>query len=253
MTRIAALSDIHGNLPALEAVLADIVAQSTPDAVWVLGDLAVFFPWPAETLARLRAVPNVFFLRGNTDRLITTGVRPAMPVRSREEWERMGHALAVRDANFQWTVERLSYAEYQFLAALPPEIQTNVPGYGLVMAVHAAPGDDEARLLPHTPDEDVRPYLAGVSARVLLGGHTHYPADRMVDGVRLVNDGSAGLPFDGDNRPSYVLLDFEDGECRATLRRVAYDIEVVAEELERARHPMRQWLIHILRTGAPSS
>jgi predicted phosphodiesterase len=253
MTRIATLSDIHGNLPALEAVVADIEARGAPDGIWVLGDLAVFFPWPAETLARLRALPNVSFLRGNTDRLIATGVRPEMPVRSEKEWARMGRALAVRDANFQWTVERLSYADYQFLAALPAQIQTAVPGYGGVLAVHAAPGDDEARLYPHTPDGDVRPYLEGVDARLLLGGHTHYPSDRTIDGVRLINDGSAGLPFDGDNRPSYVLLDFENGTCRATLRRVAYDVEIVAAELDNVEHPMRQWLIPILRTGAPTS
>jgi predicted phosphodiesterase len=252
MTRIATLSDIHGNLPALEAILADLEAQGAPDATWVLGDLAVFFPWPAETIDRLRAIPAVSFLRGNTDRLITTGVRPEMPVRSAEEWARMAQALAVRDANFQWTVERLSYADYQFLVALPLQIEADVPGYGGVLAVHAAPGDDEARLFPTTPDEDVRPYLEGVDARMVLGGHTHYPNDRTVDGIRLVNDGSAGLPFDGDNRPSYLLLDFEDGNCRATFRRVAYDVEVVVAELERVAHPMRQWLIHILRTGAPN-
>lgn len=251
MTRIAVLSDIHGNLRALEAVLADLDVQGAPDALWVLGDLAVFFPWPAETLARLRALPNVSFLRGNTDRFIATGVRPELPVRSEAEWARMGMALGVRDGNFQWTVERLPYADYQFLAALPQELEMDVPGYGRVVAVHAAPGDDEARLFPNTPDEGVRPYLAGLDARLLLGGHTHFPNDRMVDGLRLVNDGSAGLPFDGDSRPSYVLLDFAAGECFVTFRRVAYDVEVVAAELERAGHPMRQWLVHILRTGSP--
>ena len=249
MTRIVALSDIHGNLHALEAVLADLDGQRAPDAMWVLGDLAVFFPWPAETLARLRALPKVSFLRGNTDRFIATGVRPAMLPGSAQEWERMGMALAVRDANFQWTVERLSYADYQFLAGLPEDLEVDVPGYGRVVAVHAAPGDDEARLFPHTPDEVVRPYLNSLDARLLLGGHTHLPNDRTVDGVRLVNDGSAGLPFDGDNRPSYVVLDFDDGECAVGFRRVAYDVEPVVAELVRVEHPMRDWLISILRTG----
>jgi len=74
MTRLAILSDVHGNLPALQAVLADIEAQGAPDAVWVLGDLAVFCPWPTETLALLRAIPaSVAFLRGNTDRYLVTG------------------------------------------------------------------------------------------------------------------------------------------------------------------------------------
>jgi putative phosphoesterase len=251
MTRIAVLSDIHGNLRALEAVLTDLYAQGAPDAIWVLGDLAVFFPWPAETLDLLRALPSVTFLRGNTDRMIATGVRPEMPVRSAEEWARMGMALGVRDGNFQWTVERLPYADYQFLAALPQELEMDVPGYGRVVAVHAAPGNDEARLFATTPDDKVRPYLVELDARLLLGGHTHFPNDRMVDGMRLVNDGSAGLPFDGDNRPSYVLLDFDGGQCAITFRRVAYDVEAVAAEMERVAHPMREWLVHILRTGSP--
>jgi hypothetical protein len=63
MTRLAVLSDVHGNLPALEAVLSDIAAQGTPDETWVLGDLAAFCPWPTETLALLRAIPNIAFLR----------------------------------------------------------------------------------------------------------------------------------------------------------------------------------------------
>ena len=251
MIRIAALSDIHGNLLSLEAVLDDIQSQGTPDAIWVLGDLAAFFPWPAETLARLKALPNVAFLRGNTDRFTATGVRPALPVRSMEDWKRMPVALAVRDANFRWTVERLSYADYGFLAALPEQLEMDVPGFGRVVAVHGAPGDDEARLHPNAPDETVRPYLDGLDVRVLLGGHTHLPNDRVVDGVRLVNDGSAGLPFDGDNRPSYALLDFDDGRCEVTIRRVAYDVEAVASELARVEHPMREWLIPILRTGSP--
>ena len=249
MTRIAALSDIHGNLRALDAVLTDLQSQGTPDATWVLGDLAAFFPWPAETLARLRALPNVAFVQGNTDRFTATGVRPALPVRSVEDWQRMPTALAVRDGNFQWTVERIGYSDCEFLLNLPTQLEMDVPGYGRVVAVHAAPGDDEARLYPKMPDEALRPLLAGLDARLLLGGHTHLPNDRTVDGLRLVNDGSAGLPVDGDNRPSYVLLDFDDGRCAVTFRRVAYDVESVAAELERVEHPMRQWLTHILRTG----
>lgn len=251
MTRIALLSDVHGNLPALEAVLADVRAHAAPDAFWVLGDLAVFFPWPAQTLACLRALPNVSFLRGNTDRYVVTGVRPELPVRSEADWNRMATALAVRDANFKWTVERLSYEDYQFLAALPEELAIDEPGYGRVMGVHAAPGDDEARIFPATPDDEVHPYLAGTNARLLVGGHTHFPNDRMVDGVRIVNDGSVGLPFDGDNRPSYALLELRGDECSVALRRAVYDVEVVVAELERVAHPMREWLIHILHTGSP--
>ncbi|MBL7063440.1 MAG: metallophosphoesterase family protein [Anaerolineae bacterium] len=247
MTRFAVLSDVHGNLLALEAVLADVEAQGTPDTYWVLGDLIAFCPWPAETLARLRALPNAAFLMGNTDRYVVTGRRPVFPVRSPEDWAQMPFALAGRDANFRWIVERLSYADYKFLRNLPPRLEMDVPGYGHIVAVHATPADDETNIYPDTPDDEVRPHLASLDARLLLYGHTHRPVDRVVDSVRLVNAGSVGLPLDGDPRPAYALLDFEGDQCNVTIRRVEYDMEAVVVELERVEHPGRTWAGRILR------
>ncbi|MDY7078170.1 MAG: metallophosphoesterase family protein [Chloroflexota bacterium] len=249
MTRLAVLSDVHGNLPALEAVLADIELQGMPDVTWVLGDLAAFCPWPSETLARLRAIPNVAFLQGNTDRYLVTGQRPVFPIRSSRDWANAPGQLAERDANFRWTVERLSYADYEFLRDLPLRLETSIPGYGRILAVHASPTDDETVLLPDTPDEDVRPHLSGLDARLLLYGHVHRPVDRFVDTVRIVNDGSVGLPLDGDHRPAYGLLDFEDSRCAVTIRRVAYDREAVIAELERVEHPAQEWVGRILRAA----
>jgi len=251
MTKMALLSDIHGNLPALEAVLSDIEAQTAPDVYWVLGDLVAFCPWPAETLARLRALPNVALLQGNTDRYLVTGRRPAVPVRSPDDWARMPDALAVRDALFRWTVERLSYADYEFLRDLPPRLEMDVPGYGHILAVHATPADDETNLYPDTPDDEIRPHLAGLDARLLLYGHTHRPVDRTVGSVRLVNPGSVGLPLDGDPRPAYALLDFEGERCTVTIRRVEYDLEAVIAELERVEHPAREWIGRMLRQEQP--
>ena len=249
MTRLAVLSDIHGNLMALEAVLADVQARGTPDAYWVLGDLAAFCPWPAETLERLRSLPNGSFLQGNTDRYVVTGRRPEMIVRSAQDWAKAPDWLAGRDANFRWTVERLSYADYEFLRDLPLRLEMDVPGYGRVVGVHAVPGDDETVILPDTPDEEIRPHLAQLEARMLLYGHTHRPVDRTVDEVRWVNDGSVGLPLDGDTRPAYALLDFTAKECQVTVHRVTYDRDAVIAALERVEHPGRGWAIPILRTG----
>jgi predicted phosphodiesterase len=250
MTRIAAFSDIHGNLLALEAVLADVEAQGAPDVYWVLGDLAAFCPWPAETLERLRALPGVDLLQGNTDRYLVTGRRPVSPIRSPEDWANAATQLAGRDANFRWTVERLSYADYEFLRDLPARLEMDVDGYGRVVAVHATPIDDETNFRPDTPDGEILPHLTGLDARVLLYGHTHRPMDRVVGHVRLINDGSVGLPLDGDPRPAYALLDFEGSECTVTLRRVDYDREAVIAELERVDHPAQAWVGGILRKAA---
>jgi predicted phosphodiesterase len=247
MTRLVALSDVHGNLPALEAVLADIQTQGAPDAIWVLGDLAAFCPWPTETLARLRELPNVAFLQGNTDRYLVTGRRPVFWIQSPEDWANAPAQLAERDANFRWTVEQFSYADYEFLRTLPSRLEMDVPGYGRVVAVHATPTDDEAVIFPDTPDDQVRFHLSGLDARLLLYGHTHRPLDRIVDGVRLVNDGSVGLPLDGDLRAAYALLDFEGDQCAVAIHRVAYDVEAVIAELERVEHPARGWVGQKLR------
>ncbi|MCS7178631.1 MAG: metallophosphoesterase family protein [Anaerolineae bacterium] len=251
MTRLAILSDTHGNLPALEAVLADIERQGQPDFYWVLGDLVAFFPWPRETLDRLRSLPNVSFLQGNTDRYLVTGRRPLAPVRSPEDWARMPGFLEMRDGLFRWTVERLTWEDYLFLRDLPTRLAMDFPGYGRVMAVHAVPGDDETNILPDTPDEQILPHLSGLDARLLAYGHTHRPLDRQVGGVRLVNGGSVGLSLDGDPRAGYALLDFHGPECTVTLRRVAYDGERVVAELERVGHPARSWLTSMLRRAAP--
>ena len=249
--RLAVLSDVHGNLPALEAVLADAAAQGAPDVTWVLGDLVAFCPWPAETLARLRALPNVAFLQGNTDRYLVTGRRPTLPVHSPEDWVAAPARLAGRDGNFRWTVERLSYADYEFLRDLPPRLEMEAPGYGRVVAVHATPTDDETVLLPDTPDEEVLRYLSSLDTRLLLYGHTHRPVDRTVGGLRLVNDGSVGLPLDGDPRPAYALLDFEGGQYTVSIRRVVYDVEMVVAELERVEHPASAWVGQILHRAVP--
>lgn len=250
MTRLAILSDTHGNLPALEAVLADIERQGQPDFYWVLGDLVAFFPWPGETLARLRSLPKVSFLQGNTDRYLVTGRRPLAPVRSPEDWARMPGFLEMRDALFRWTVGRLTWEEYLFLRDLPTRLEMDIPSYGPIVAVHAVPGDDEANVFPDTPDEQILPYLSGLGARLLVYGHTHRSLDRWVGEVHLVNGGSVGLSLDGDPRAGYALLDFSGPECTVALRRVAYDVESVIAELERVEHPARLWLTSILRRAA---
>lgn len=243
---VVLLSDLHGNLPALEAVLTDVEAAGLPDAFWVLGDLVAFCPWPAETLARLRALPNVAFVQGNTDRYLVTGRRPAIPVRSADDWAQMAATLTVRDANFRWTVERLSYDDYRFLRDLPTRLEVEIPCYGPVLAVHATPGDDETNWLPDTPDGAIIPHLEGLNAHLLLYGHTHRQTDRVVGGVRLTNPGSVGLPLDGDPRAAYARLEFADGSCTVSLRRVPYDREAVRKELERVDHPARLWVERLL-------
>ncbi len=245
-SRLIVISDLHGNLPALEAVLADISSRGQPDLWWVLGDLAVFCPWPSETIARLRALPNVAFLQGNTDRYLVTGQRPQIVIHSDEDWDDLRAWIAERDANFRWTLDHLTYADYAFLRDLPSHLHIEIPGYGTVAAVHATAHDDETFLLPDTPDEQLAAAFDTLDARLILCGHTHRPVDRTLDSIRIVNDGSVGMPLDGDPRPAYLQLDFDGPDCQVTIRRVDYDRQAVIAELERVRHPARSWVIQRL-------
>ena len=195
---LAVLYDVHGNLPALEAVLAD--ASGARATRYVLGgDYALFGPWPAETVERLRAL-NAQWIRGNGERWTANpGDAPDNPVvqgaiaASREE---LGDAVAE-------------------LAALPEALTL-----GETRFVHASPPSDVRGFLPKPgPDEDE--LLQGVSEERLIVGHTHVQFRRRVGGGReVINPGSVGMPFDGDTRAAYALI-ADDGDIE--LRRVVYD------------------------------
>lgn len=242
--RLAVLADVHGNLPALEAVLAHLEEQGGADEIWVLGDLAVFCPYPVQVLERLAALPQARFLQGNTDRYLVTGRRPPqMTVDSESQWREMPAFLDQRDGNFRWTVEQISYKWYRFLRDLPAEQRVQIPDYGSVLAVHASPLGDEAGIWEDTPEDELREMLAGVDARLVLCAHTHYQMGRMLDDqVWVVNAGSVGLPLDGDQRAAYAILDFEDDDCWASFHRVDYDVEGVIAKLEAVEHPAREWV-----------
>jgi diadenosine tetraphosphatase ApaH/serine/threonine PP2A family protein phosphatase len=202
---LALLYDIHGNLPALEAVLADAEAAGA-DRWLVGGDVAAFGGWPAEAVARLRALEHAQWVRGNTEReLAEPGVLAAD--------ELLGPALAAgREALGEATVadlfalpERLTLLEGHFCHASP---LNDMESFGI------EPSDDEDRLID------------GVKSQRIVFGHTHVQFTRTRDdGVELVNPGSVGIPFDGDPRAAYALL-AEDGALE--LRRVAYDHEAAA-------------------------
>jgi predicted phosphodiesterase len=113
LKRFAVLADVHGNLPALEAVLSHLEEQGGCDQMLVLGDLAVFGPYPQQTLERLVGLPETRFVQGNTDRYLVTGRRPPQPpVEDEARWREVPAFLEERDANFRWTMGQLEYRWY---------------------------------------------------------------------------------------------------------------------------------------------
>ena len=252
--RVALLADTHGNVTALEAVLADIQSLGGVDQSWVLGDLATFGPEPERTLERLTSLPQVHIISGNTDRYIVTGERPIMPAHNADDWVRLPDALAERDANFRWTVVHLDYRWCQFIRDLPERLTFDVPGYGSVLAVHGSPRSDDEQVLLTATDSQIEPMLLDVSARLVLCGHTHDPMDRQVDRWRVVNPGSTGMPSrDRDNRASYAILTFSEGRCQASLHRVPYDVDAVIAQVRAGGNPAWQWIAFQLLGGGTAA
>jgi putative phosphoesterase len=195
--RVAALYDIHGNLPALDAVLAEVDA----DLIVVGGDMAAG-AWPSEVLERLRALDSVRFIRGNADREIV-------------ETDRAG--LAPPEI-MEFVRGRLSDEAIEFLGALPLTETVDVNGLGTVLFCHATPRSDEEILTRISPDERWQESFEGIDADVVVCGHTHVQFDRDIAGVRLVNAGSVGMPYEDEPGAYWALL----GRT-VELRRTAYE------------------------------
>jgi len=200
---LALLYDVHGNLPALEAVLAD-AREAGADGFVLGGDYALFGPFPAETVAALRRLEGARWIRGNVDRW------SAHPDQVPEDELIQGAIAACRSA--------MDIDVVAELGALPEQLVSDETRY-----CHASPISDVRSFMPQPGDDD-RELLGGVGEARVIFGHTHLQFRRLgPGGVELINPGSVGMPMDGDPRAAYALID-RDG--RLELRRVAYDAAV---------------------------
>ena len=251
--RYALISDIHGNLPALDAVLRHIDAQPRVGAVYHLGDLVGFGPWPNEIVERLRD-RSIAGVAGNYDSTVATdythcGCRSESP-----RQEELAHV------SFEWTRLHILPATKQVLAGLPFRLDLKPRGGHAsgptVSLVHATAVNNLVYLTEDRSDE----FLANIARQanvragdVLCFGHTHKPWNRTANGVHFVNTGSVGRPKDGDWRAGYVLLDVGDGSpptIDVQFVRVEYDVEAAARAITEAGLP--EEFADFLRTGGAS-
>jgi predicted phosphodiesterase len=185
---VAALYDIHGNLPALDAVLAEL-RDDPPEAVVVGGDVCAG-PMPVEVLRRLRELPwPVHWLRGNADRAVVMGFDGTIPP------ELQDHPLYKGDA---WAATLLSRQERDFLDAFPALAALTIEGLGDVLFCHATARSDEERVTVFTPPERLARILDEAGTQLLVCGHTHRQFDRTVGERRIVNAGSIGRPYEAE-------------------------------------------------------
>jgi predicted phosphodiesterase len=206
--RVAALYDIHGNLPALDAVLAD-PSFASADAVLVGGDV-VPGPMPGATVDRLLALDRpVRFVMGNGDREVVAAFDAGPPASPGGLAERGLH----------WTARALDQRHRDALAAFEPLVELDVDGLGPVLFCHGSPRGDTEIVTALTPAERLEPMLAGVTPAIVVCGHTHRQFDRPAAASRVVNAGSVGLPYEGDAAAFWLLLG-----PGVELRRTAYDV-----------------------------
>lgn len=237
--RIALLSDIHGNHIALDAVLADVQSQGEPDAYWVLGDLAGLGPQPVDSLERATALPNVSFVRGNTDRYITKGDRPPPTQEQVIDNPDLLPVLLEVTNSFAWTQGMITaHGWFDFVDTLPLETRLTLPDGTRLLGVHASPGtDDGLGVSPDTPVEKLNEMFSACAADLVCVGHTHWPANRRVGDVHVINLGSVSNPRIPSLEATYVLLDVDASGYRITHRFVPYDREMVIHMLDQVHHP----------------
>jgi putative phosphoesterase len=198
--RVAVLSDIHGNLPALEAVLAEVEDEGV-DALLVAGDV-IGGAFPAEVFDRLMSLPDVRIVRGNADRFVLEGT------------DEFGEDWAAER-------ERMGAARLDTVASWPLTQELEIEGLGRTLVCHAIPTADEPIFTRITPDDDVAALLGELDAELLVVGHTHMQFDRRLPaGLRIVNCGSVGLPYEGRRGAFWAILGPE-----VELRHTEYDVE----------------------------
>ena len=208
--RVAALADIHGNLPALEAVLRD-VEREKPDLILFCGDVASG-PMPAETIDLLQTIRGARFVRGNADRGLV------------DEFD--GKPSESPGPFADWCAKQINRKQREFLASFESTVRIDsVDGVGRVLFCHAVPSNDIDVMTTETSQQRMREILAGVDADLVVCGHTHMQFDRVVDRVRVVNAGSVGMTY-GEPGACWAMLG-----PRVQLRRTGYDREAAAERI----------------------
>jgi len=240
--RVAVVTDIHGNLGALFAVLADLKTQA-PDQVIFGGDVALFGAHALECWQRVLDL-GWPLVQGNTDRYL------ANPRRAVEAMRQTSPAAADHlERNLAWARARLGERLIERMASMRSVVRVSSAA-GPMLVVHASPGNDEAGFLPDSSNEQLDARLATVATQVLVCGHTHRAFVRHVGQMLLVNCGSVGRTYDGQpGQATYAVLDDGSGRWSAEIRRVPYDERAAHRETRARGVPLSEPVLNSLLTG----
>jgi len=235
--RYALISDIHANLPALRAVLADIDERGDIDAIYHVGDLTGYAPWPNEVVALLRdrAIPGI---SGNYDSTIATDYKHCGCRADTPHEEELSHL------SFEWTRSHVTPETKKYLGSLPFRLDIRpFGGHVSGPTISLVHGNQTLNTVYVTEDrsdsflEKMATSLGSRSDDVICFGHTHKPWQRNVGGIQFVNTGSVGRPKDGDWRGCYVVLAIDGAGARVEFMRVAYDVEEAVQAIRESELP----------------
>jgi len=211
--KIAVLSDIHGNMQALEAVLEHIKTQNI-DKIFICGDLAMAGPEPSKTVNFLMNF-DATFIQGNTDEMIVKNIVPPNEI--------MANAL-------KYAQDELSEGQKEFLANLPFSHIERVEDLNLLF-VHGSPRKNNEDILPEQNSEKIAEILENTTQDLIFCGHTHIPCGYQVKKQTLVNVGSVGRPFSEESKSCYVTVNINKNEAEILHHFVDYDVKTAAEKL----------------------
>ncbi len=245
--RYALLSDIHANLPALRAVLADIDQRANIDATYHLGDLTGYAPWPNQVVALLREreIPGI---AGNYDSTVATDYKHCGCRADSPREEELSHL------SYEWTRSHVTPETKRYLASLPFRIDIRPFGGHVsgptITLVHGNQTLNTVYVTEDRPDSFLEKMARDVGARtqdIICFGHTHKPWQRVVGGIQFINTGSIGRPKDGDWRACYALLSMEASGARVEFVRVPYDVEEAADAIRLSDLPSE--FAEVLKSG----
>lgn len=225
--KIAVISDIHGNMEALEAVMQDINKRGC-ERIFVLGDYAMAGAEPAKTVdffMNKKSDSRYSMIQGNTDLMIVDYTE--------ETYESVRAKAPIMAAALKDDVKILSSAEKDFLKQLPAQLEEEIEGVKFLL-VHGSPRRNNEDILPDTPLEEVEKMLENVDADVVLCGHTHIPCGFQTSTKKtVVNAGSVGRPFTPEPKSCYLTINVENGACEFEHFFVSYNNELAAEKLRK--------------------
>src|SRR6185437_13880326 len=240
MEKLAIISDIHGNLPALEAVLAAISAEGI-ERIVCLGDVATLGPQPREVIARLRAL-GCPVVMGNTDAIVLA---------PQPDWSATGDDVPTSNEDFDlWCAAQLTPDDLAYLRTFQPTVSLPLGDAGTLLCYHGSPRSYDERITAETPDEALHEMLAATPAQMYAGGHTHQQMFRRHRDALVLNPGAVGFVKDAIppaatiRNPSwaeYAVVASDGGQLDVSLRRVPFDLDALFAAMDTSGIPRAQW------------